>query len=76
MISRRSLNEIAESYDQAYEVLNRVAADLEDTSVMISAAGEEFTRLSSDVIDRLNEVIARIGSVRTRLGQVNPDDGQ
>jgi hypothetical protein len=74
LISKRAKDDLIDDYDHAVDYVGRAAVYLEEASVMISAAGPEFTRISSKLIDNANNVYAEIHRVRNQLHEVKHDD--
>ena len=74
MISRRGLDGLTEDYSKALSLVNDAAHTLEDASVLISGAGDSFTRKSSRLIDHINDVYVEIMTIRAQLSEVKPDD--
>ena len=74
MISRKALDDLIEDYRNALGKVKDAAFALEDASVLISSAGEDFTRESVRVIDQVNNAYTAINTVLGRLREVTPDD--
>jgi hypothetical protein len=73
MISKNALKNLVDDYDRAHKFVDGAAAILEDASVMVPSAGEEFTRSSSEVIGRTGDLCVEIRRIRDRLQDVTPD---
>ncbi|HWD04070.1 MAG TPA: hypothetical protein VG674_16650 [Amycolatopsis sp.] len=74
MISKRAKDDLVSDYMRAANLVDRAASILEDASVMISSAGEEFTFRSAKLIDHVNDVCAETGRVLTQLREVKHDE--
>ncbi|OZM73572.1 hypothetical protein CFN78_08545 [Amycolatopsis antarctica] len=74
LISRSGLNDLIGDYEKAHRLLDQVVSILEDASVMISGAGEGFTRQSVDMINHGNDLCVQLRKVRDQLKDVTPDD--
>ncbi|SFO10001.1 hypothetical protein [Amycolatopsis rubida] len=74
MISKHGLDVLLNDYRTAANLMDKAAATLEYASVSISSAGPEFTRISSKLINDVNDVCAAIGSAYNKLNEVTPDE--
>lgn len=74
VISKRAKDDLVSDYMRAANLVDRAASILEDASVMISSAGEEFTFRSAKLIDHVNDVCAETGRVLTQLREVKHDE--
>ncbi|MDT7723458.1 MAG: hypothetical protein QOI21_34 [Actinomycetota bacterium] len=74
MISNYGKICIIEDYSKALSLVNDAAHTLEDASVMVSGAGESFTRKSSQLINHINDVYGEIMTIRAQLSEVKTDD--
>lgn len=73
-ITRKALHDLIEDYRRALDLVNQAAFVLEDASVMITSAGESFTRASVRLIDQTNTLYVEINKTLTRLREVTPHD--
>lgn len=74
MISRKARNDLVDDYKRALSRINQTAHILEDTSIFVSAAGEDFTPRSARLIDQTNALYIEIHRMVEQLREVSPDD--
>jgi hypothetical protein len=74
MISAKGLDDLVRHYQHALGKVNDAAAIFEDVSLIISAAGQQFTRESTRLIEHTNALYVEINQTIGRLREVTPDD--
>lgn len=74
MISAKGRDDLVRHYQLALGKVNDAAAILEDVSMIIGAAGQQFTRASTRLIEHSNALYSEINRTIGRLREVTPDD--